>query len=92
MATQTTQWDTLVKQVKEVISEVAKVDPDKLDVEANIYETYGVDSLMAVRAISSLDVQFDIEIPEERVQNVRSIRELVEIVRDELDKKGAAKA
>ncbi len=92
MATQTIEWDTLVKQVRDVISEVAKVDADKLDMEANIYETYGVDSLMAVRAISSLDVQFDIEIPEERVQNVRTIRELVEIVRDELKKKGVAEA
>ena len=80
---------TLENQVKDVISEVAKVDPAKLNVDANIYETYGVDSLMAVRAISSLDVQFDIEIPEERVQNVRSIRELVEIVKEELEKKGA---
>lgn len=87
MATRTMDWDTLERQTKEVIAEVAKVDPETLDVDANIYETYGVDSLMAVRAISSLDVQFDIEIPEERVQNVRSIRELAEIIQDELEKK-----
>lgn len=87
MATRTMDWDMLERQTKEVIAEVAKVDPETLDVDANIYETYGVDSLMAVRAISSLDVQFDIEIPEERVQNVRSIRELAEIIQDELEKK-----
>ena len=87
MATRTADWDMLERQTKEVIAEVAKVDTETLDVDANIYETYGVDSLMAVRAISSLDVQFDIEIPEERVQNVRSIRELVEIIQDELEKK-----
>ncbi len=89
MATPTTDFSAVENKVKEVIAEVAKVDPNKLDLNANIYETYGVDSLMAVRAISSLDVQFDIEIPEERVQNVRCIRELVEIVRDELEKKKA---
>jgi len=88
MATQTPDMEALQKEVKEVIAEVAKVEPETLDVDANIYETYGVDSLMAVRAISSLDVRFDIEIPEERVQNVRTIKELTEIVKEELEKKG----
>lgn len=74
--------DNLQKEIKEIIGEVCAVEPEKIDINADIYEKLGVDSMMAVKILASIDVRYNIEIPTGHAQKIRTVNELVGIVQD----------
>ncbi len=71
-------------KVKDIIVDQLDVDEDKITMEASITEDLGADSLDVVDLIMSLEEEFDIKIPDEEVENVKTVGDIVKFI-EEID-------
>ncbi|MBQ8568630.1 MAG: acyl carrier protein [Oscillospiraceae bacterium] len=69
-------------KVKEIIVEQLDVDGDKVINGANIQDDLGADSLDIVDLVMSLEEEFDIEIPDEAVENIKTVGDIVKYIED----------
>ena len=56
-------------KIREIIVEQLDVDEDKVTTDASITEDLGADSLDVVDLVMSIEESFDLEIPDEEVEN-----------------------
>lgn len=59
-------------------------DEEKITMDASITDDLGADSLDVVDLIMSLEEEFDIEIPDEDVENMKSVGDIVKYVESKL--------
>ena len=71
-------------KVKDIIVDQLDVDEDKITLEASITEDLGADSLDVVDLIMSLEEEFDIKIPDDEVENVKTVGDIVKFI-EEID-------
>ena len=69
-------------KVKELIVDQLDVDEDKVTPGANIQDDLGADSLDVVDLVMSLEEEFDIEIPDEAVENIKTVGDIVNYIED----------
>lgn len=69
-------------KVKEIIAEQLDVDADTVTVTSNIQDDLGADSLDVVDLVMSLEEEFDMEIPDEAVANIKTVGDIVKYIED----------
>ena len=69
-------------KVKELIIDQLDVDEDSVTAGANIQNDLGADSLDVVDLVMSLEEEFDIEIPDEAVENIKTVGDIVKYIED----------
>lgn len=70
------------EKVKETLCEQLDVEEDKVTLEASIIEDLGADSLDVVDLIMSLEEEFEIEIPDEDVEHMKTVGDIVNYVEE----------
>ena len=60
------------EKLKDMIVDQLSVDADSVTMEANITEDLGADSLDVMDLISSIEDEFDMSIPDEAVENIKT--------------------
>ena len=58
------------------------VDADTVTVTSNIQDDLGADSLDVVDLVMSLEEEFDMEIPDEAVANIKTVGDIVKYIED----------
>ncbi len=71
---------TVLDSLKKIVSEQLDVDIEKITMDSSITEDLGADSLDTVDLIMSIEEQFDIEIPDEAVENIKTIGDIVNYI------------
>lgn len=71
-------------KVKEIIVEQLGVDPEKVKIEASFIDDLGADSLDIVELVMAMEEEFDLEIPDEEAEKLRTVGDVVSF----LEKKG----
>ena len=69
-------------KVKELIVEQLDVDEDNVTFGASIQDDLGADSLDVVDLVMSLEEEFDIEIPDDAVENIKTVGDIVKYIED----------
>ena len=69
-------------KVKEIIVDQLDVEADKVTAGANIQDHLGADSLDVVDLVMSLEEEFDIEIPDEAVEGIKTVGDIVKYIED----------
>ena len=72
----------VIDKVKELIAEQLDVDADTVTVTSNIQDDLGADSLDVVDLVMSLEEEFDMEIPDEAVANIKTVGDIVKYIED----------
>ena len=72
--------DGLGAQVIRVIAQTQRIPLESISLDST-FEELKIDSLDGINIVFALENEFGIEIPDEGVQNLRSVRETVEGVR-----------
>ncbi len=67
----------VTQRVIRCIAETQRVAPEKITIDST-FEELGIDSLDGINILFTLESEFNIEIPDEAAQNIRSVREMVE--------------
>ena len=61
---------------------IDQLDEDKVTMDASIFDDLGADSLDVVDLVMSLEEAFDIEIPDDQVENIKTVGDIVKYVED----------
>ena len=71
-------------QVKEIIVEQLGVDEAQVAAEASFIDDLGADSLDTVELVMAFEEKFDIEIPDEDAEKMRTVGDAVEYLSGKL--------
>ena len=72
--------DDITPKVLHIIAETQRRDPATVTIDSS-FEELGIDSMDAVNIIFGLENEFNINVPDEEVKNIKSVRDMVEGVR-----------
>ncbi len=72
--------DDLARRVLRIIAETQRKDPSQISID-NSFEELGIDSMDGVNIVFALENEFNINVPDEEVKTIRSVRDMVEGVR-----------
>ncbi len=68
------------EKVKSIVADQLDVEEEKVTSEANITEDLGADSLDVVDLVMSIEEEFDIEIPDEAVESIKTVGDIVSYI------------
>ncbi len=72
---------SLEQDVKELIADIIEVDPATLDPDANLVEDLGMDSMMALEILASLEKRFKIKLPEDELPKITTVNRAIEVAK-----------
>ena len=67
-------------KIKELLAEQLDADIDEMTMDTDIAKDLGADSLDVVELLMSIEDEFSVEIPDEEIENIKTIGELVEYI------------
>lgn len=80
--------DDILDRVKEVISEQLGIeDVSSITTETTFIDDLGADSLDIVELIMALEEEFDMEIPEDEAEKIKSVGDVVDYIKAHGDDK-----
>ena len=70
------------EKLKKIIAEVLNVDPDEITMETTFQDDLGADSLDVYQIIMGIEEEFDIEIHAETAEQVTTVEDAVEMIKN----------
>ncbi len=67
----------VLEKVKDILSNQFGVDAQSIDMSTRMVEDLGADSLDVVDLLMSIEDEFDIEVPDDDVEKVKCVEDLV---------------
>ena len=67
-------------KIKEIVIEQLGIEEDVVTPEANIQDDLGADSLDIVDLIQTIEDEYDLSIPDEAVENIKTVGDIVAYV------------
>ena len=68
------------ENVREILVEQLDVEEDAVTMDASITGDLGADSLDIVDLVMSLEEEFDTEIPDEEIENIKTVGDIVKYI------------
>jgi acyl carrier protein len=78
------QRQEIEERVRKVLAEQLARDLEEVTLEASFEEDLDADSLDLVEAVLALEDEFGIEIPEEEMEGVKTVKEAVDLAASKL--------
>ena len=72
----------VLEKVKKILMDQLDVEEEKVTADASITEDLGADSLDFVDLVMSLEEEFDVEIPDDQVENIKTVGDIVKYIED----------
>lgn len=69
-------------KIKEILSEQLDADTEEMTMDTDIARDLGADSLDVVELLMSIEDEFQVEIPDEEIENIKTIGELVKYIEE----------
>ena len=79
-------FEAMRKEVKSLVSEITEVPEAELKDEARFTEDLGVDSMMALEIVASIEKKYKVVIPEDKIPTVRSLKNVYELLEQLMEK------
>ncbi|WP_296628760.1 acyl carrier protein [uncultured Negativibacillus sp.] len=72
----------IFEQVKKILCDQLDLDEEQVTEESEVIDDLGADSLDIVDLVMTLEEEFDTEIPDEDIENLRTVGDIVKYVED----------
>ena len=79
--------DNLENEIRALVASILEIDPSKISASGRFVEELGMDSMMALEILASLEKKYKIKISEEYLTKVTNLKSIVDITRKILDEK-----
>ena len=70
----------VLEKVKAILSEQFDVEEDSITPDTNLSEDLEADSLAVVDLLMSIEDEFEIEVPDEEIENIKTVDQLVKYI------------
>ncbi len=78
------QEDDLEKDVRRIIADIVELPEDRIKPDARFVEDLGMDSMMALEILASIEKRFKIQVPEEYLTKMTNLRDTIELIKNRL--------
>ncbi|ADI02209.1 MAG TPA: acyl carrier protein [Syntrophothermus lipocalidus] len=78
---------SVFETIKNVIVEVLDIAPEEITLESSFTDDLGADSLDVVEMLMLLEEKYELEIPEEVAENMKTVKDVVEYLEARLQGK-----
>ena len=75
----------IFEKLKDIIAEQLSVEADEVAMDSNIQDDLGADSLDVVDLITTIEDEFDISIPDEAVEEIKTVGDIVNYIEKNTD-------
>lgn len=72
----------MFEKIKEIIADKLSVEPETITLEASFIDDLNADSLDIVELIMALEDELEMEIPDEDVENFKTVGDVVNYVKE----------
>ena len=69
-----------LEKVKAILAEQFDVEEDKITADTDLQEDLGADSLDVVDLLMSIEDEFEVEVPDEEIENIKTVGSLVSYI------------
>jgi len=73
-------FEEIKKEVKAKVAEIAEIPEEKLTEDAKFVEDLGVDSMMALEIVASIEKKYKVTVPEEDIPKIRSLKDIYDLL------------
>lgn len=70
----------MIEKVKELVAEQLGISKDTVTAESNIIEDLGADSLDVIEMLMTLEEEFGISIPDDKINQIKTVGQIVELI------------
>ncbi len=70
----------VLEKVKKILSEQFDVEEDRISSDTSIINDLGADSLDVVDLLMSIEDEFEVEVPDEEIENIKTVDDLVKYI------------
>ena len=79
--------ENLEKELRTLVAEILETDEARITPDARFVEDLGMDSMMALEILASAEKKYKVKISEDNLAKASSLRALVDIARNVIEKK-----
>lgn len=72
-------------EIKEILADHFSINADDIEITSNLTDDLGADSLDAIDIVMSIEDQYSIEVPDEVVENIKTVEDIVNFVENNID-------
>lgn len=72
-------------KIKAILVDQLDVDEDSITMDSSITDDLGADSLDIADIVMSIEEEFDIEVPDDQLQNIKLVGDIVKYIEDRVD-------
>ena len=69
------------QEIRKLIADIIEMEPDKIDPDAHLVDDLGMDSMMALEILASIEKKFRIRIPEEELPKITTLNRAIELTK-----------
>ena len=70
----------VLEKVKAILAEQFDVEEDKINADTDLQEDLGEDSIDVVDLLMSIEDEFEVEVPDEEIENIKTVGSLVSYI------------
>ena len=70
----------MLDKIKAIVAEQLGVDEDKVTADASLVDDLGADSLDTVELIMAFEEEFEVEIPDEEAQKIKTVQDVIDYI------------
>ena len=68
-------------EVRNLVAAILEVEPGQIDAEARLIEDLGMDSMMALEVVASIERKYKVKLPEAELPNIKTLNRVIEIAK-----------
>ncbi|MCG1012869.1 acyl carrier protein [Tepidanaerobacter sp. GT38] len=72
----------ILDRVKQIIADQLSIDEDQIVPEASFIDDLGADSLDIVELIMAFEEEFDMEIPDEDAEKIKTVQDVLDYIKN----------
>ena len=70
------------EKLRTIICDQLELDEDKITLETNLLDDLGADSLDVVDLVMSIEDEFEMEVPDEEIEKMKTVADVVKFIED----------
>ena len=71
----------LEQEVRALVASIIEMDPNTINPDAHLVEDLGMDSMMALEILASLEKKYKIKLPEEDLPKITTVNRAIEVAK-----------
>jgi len=72
----------IFEKVRSILAEQLDIDEDSITLDSAIIDDLGADSLDIVDLVMSLEDEFETEMPDEAIEDIKTVRDIVHFIEE----------